>query len=284
MKPSLTLLLALAVFLSSSAVAQVAAGSPVDPTSGVVQLTTPATPIDPTLVILPVTPVDPTIVTPPVTPNDPANATAQSAAQAAAVVAQSAIQAGAAASVTQVVSTHSWIVLGRVPNQAAISVGQPATPAGGSSTNPTSHTYVSDGQYVNFSMRGTVAGTAQPLIAGFVVAAGQKVTLIRAIGPTLATFGVNGALANPRLELFDHYGQRIALALAWAGNSAEIKNQIKAATASTGAFPLADGSNDAVLLAVLEAGTYTCVVNAPDGSSGQVLLEAYDVPSAVIVP
>jgi hypothetical protein len=38
-------------------------------------------------------------------------------------------------------------------------------------------------------------------------------------------------------------------------------------------------SEDAVLLAYLNAGSYTCVIFGTPGSSGNVLLEVYNVPT-----
>src|SRR3954463_1500804 len=56
---------------------------------------------------------------------------------------------------------------------------------------------------VNLSTRTQVGtGTAAPVV-GFVIGPGtQKQVLIRAIGPTLSSFGVSGTLPNPKLELY----------------------------------------------------------------------------------
>jgi hypothetical protein len=60
---------------------------------------------------------------------------------------------------------------------------------------------------VNISTRGRVQTGSQIMVGGFIIGAGtgNKEVLLRAFGPTLATFGVIGALANPVLELYaDH--------------------------------------------------------------------------------
>jgi hypothetical protein len=51
---------------------------------------------------------------------------------------------------------------------------------------------------------------------------------------------------------------------------------IRDATARAGAFNLAPGSRDAVILASLDPGSYTAVTSSPAGGSGVVLVEAYD--------
>src|ERR1043166_1426623 len=56
---------------------------------------------------------------------------------------------------------------------------------------------------LNFSGRAQVASGANVLITGFVVSEGAtKTILIRAVGPGLAAFGMNGALAEPTIALF----------------------------------------------------------------------------------
>src|SRR3954463_2415685 len=47
------------------------------------------------------------------------------------------------------------------------------------------------------------AGGGDTLITGFTISAGpNKTILLRAIGPTLGTFGVGGTLPDPKLELY----------------------------------------------------------------------------------
>src|SRR5947209_7504657 len=50
--------------------------------------------------------------------------------------------------------------------------------------------YTSTGKFVNFAFRGFVGSADQPMIGGFVIGEGGRVVLIRAIGPSLATFGI----------------------------------------------------------------------------------------------
>ena len=47
--------------------------------------------------------------------------------------------------------------------------------------------------------------------------------------------------------------------------------------AQAGAFPLAEGSKDAAVWLTLEPGAYTAVLNGVAGSSGDALIEIYEV-------
>ncbi|MCX6954222.1 MAG: hypothetical protein NTV51_18890, partial [Verrucomicrobia bacterium] len=103
----------------------------------------------------------------------------------------------------------------------------------------------------NVSARTQVGTEGDILIAGFVIA-GQtpKTVLIRAIGPTLGSFGVGGALADPKLELFGDAG-KLRENDNWGGDA-----QLSSTFFAVGAFPLTATSRDAVLLVTLSPGSY----------------------------
>ena len=123
---------------------------------------------------------------------------------------------------------------------------------------------------VNLSAR-TVLAADDVLIAGFVLSGtGNRVVLIRAVGPTLGVFGLGGVLADPRIEL---YGS--------SGKFYENDNwtaEIGSVAARVGAFTLPAGSKDAALLVSLAPGSYSVQVRGSAGSGGVVLVELYDVP------
>ncbi len=135
----------------------------------------------------------------------------------------------------------------------------------------------SNSRFINLSAR-TVAGTGdQTLIAGFVISGNvPRTLLIRGIGPALALFGVEGTLANPRLELRTRINNQDTLVAAnagWAGNPA-----LSSASAQVGAFALPAGSADAALLITLTPGSYTAQVTGAGGATGVALVEIYEVP------
>lgn len=127
---------------------------------------------------------------------------------------------------------------------------------------------------VNVSAR-TVSGSgAETLIAGFAIAGpSAKTVLIRAIGPTLAAFGVTGVLADPKLELFNSSAVKVQENDNWGGTA-----ELTAAFAGVGAFALPAGARDAALLARLQPGTYTAQISGNGGANGVALVEIYEIP------
>ncbi len=123
---------------------------------------------------------------------------------------------------------------------------------------------------VNVSARNRVGTGDDILIAGFAIAgAGAKRLLIRAVGPTLAAFGVAGALVDPKLEIFSAAGVKVAENDNWAGSLAP-------SFTAVGAFALLAGSRDAALVATLAPGSYTAQVRGADGGTGEALIEIYE--------
>ena len=128
---------------------------------------------------------------------------------------------------------------------------------------------------VNLSTRTTAGSGDQVAIVGFVITGLEsKPVLLRAVGPALRGLGVTTALAAPRLELRAN-GVLLATNNGWTttGNAAEIAN----AAARSGAFPLAAGSADSVILTTLAPGTYTALMSASDAKLGVGLIEIYDL-------
>lgn len=133
-----------------------------------------------------------------------------------------------------------------------------------------------DARLINVSTRAPVGSGDAALVAGFVIAGSvpQKI-LLRAIGPTLAGFGVPGTVADPKLEIF---GTDAAVPLAtndnWNGDPTLVSS-----FASVGAFPLPNSnSRDAVLLVSLPPGNYSAKVTGVGGATGEALLELYQHP------
>ena len=128
---------------------------------------------------------------------------------------------------------------------------------------------------VNLSTR-TEIDNGGDLAVGFVLG-GQsaRTVLVRGVGPSLAQFGINGVMPDPRLELFNNSnGQRIAGNDDWAGSL-----EIATAAASVGAFPLTSGlSKDAVLLVTLPPGPYSARLTGANGMGGAAIVEVYEVP------
>jgi sugar lactone lactonase YvrE len=126
----------------------------------------------------------------------------------------------------------------------------------------------------NISTRAQVGTGGNILIAGFVVEGSQPAAvLIRAVGPTLQSFGVTGFLAQPILTVFNAAGTAIATNTGW--ENAPNPPQISSVAASVGAFPLTAGSPDSALLLTLQPGSYSAQVTGANGTTGVALVEVY---------
>ena len=125
---------------------------------------------------------------------------------------------------------------------------------------------------VNLSARFQVGTGDNILIAGFVISGtGTMNVLVRAVGPTLASYGVTGTLVDPQLALYDG-GTVIASNDNWSSSLTPIFD-------SVGAFHLLDASKDAALVVTLQAGKpYTVQVSGVGGTTGEALIEIYMVP------
>lgn len=113
----------------------------------------------------------------------------------------------------------------------------------------------------------------ETLIVGFnVTGTASRKVLIRAVGPTLGTFGVPGTMSDPKLDLMA--GQTVLASNDnWDATATPTATQTAA-----GAFALPAGSKDAVIIATLAPGAYTAQVTAVGGATGVALVEVYEAP------
>jgi hypothetical protein len=119
----------------------------------------------------------------------------------------------------------------------------------------------------NISTRGLVGSGDRVMIGGLILVGPDfGRILFRAIGPSLATAGIQQALGDPQLDLFDAQGTKIASNNNW-------KESQQAAIQDTGAAPTDD--LEAAILADLLPGNYTAVVSGANGGTGIALIEAY---------
>lgn len=123
--------------------------------------------------------------------------------------------------------------------------------------------------FTNISTRGQVLTGDGRMIGGFIVQGDSPQTvLVRAVGPTLANYGVSGTIANPILELYKSSdGSIIASNDDW--NSAANA----AAVTATGLAPL--NALESAILITLEPGAYTAVVSGKNGGTGVGIVEVF---------
>ena len=140
------------------------------------------------------------------------------------------------------------------------------------SGNHTIRKAVSTTRLINLSVRSRVGSGDQTLVGGFAVAGnGLKHVLVRAVGPTLAKFGLSTAIQDPHLAIFDATNRPVSMNDDWGGSPA-----LSAIFDAAGAFPLDSTSKDSAIVAPLSAGPYTAHVTAAANDQGVALLELYD--------
>jgi hypothetical protein len=130
------------------------------------------------------------------------------------------------------------------------------------------------GELGNLSTRGLVGTDANVLIGGVIIGPEgglDAAVVLRAIGPSLADFGVTGALADPVLELRNGDGDVIATNDNWMDNTP--------ADQATLTDDMLAPTNDleSAIVANLISGLYTAIVSGKDGTTGVGLVEVYHV-------
>jgi phospholipase/lecithinase/hemolysin len=123
----------------------------------------------------------------------------------------------------------------------------------------------------NLSTRGFVGANDNVMIAGVIIGQGDSPILVfRALGPSLANFGVTNPLLDPTLELYDSNGNLIAFNDDWANPQAQ-------AVAATNLSP-SNAKESAIVAAFLSPGNYTAVVRGKNNTTGVAVVEAYRIP------
>jgi hypothetical protein len=123
----------------------------------------------------------------------------------------------------------------------------------------------------NVSTRGFVGTGENVMIGGFILSGGSggRMTLIRALGPTLAQspFNIAGTLSNPTLMLVDANGSVVASNDDWKSSQ---QSEIQA----TGLAPPND--KEAAILTPLPPGRFTAIVSGKNAETGIALVDVFD--------
>ncbi len=137
----------------------------------------------------------------------------------------------------------------------------------------------------NLSSRGVAGSGSETMIVGFVVTGSRnKTVLVRSVGPSLASYGVSNYLLDPSLTLYSMKDPQnpvvVATSLPKWDQDPATATALSNTMSRVGAFPLAAGSTDGVIVASLAPGNYSAKTTSPSGRTGVVLVEAYDADSA----
>lgn len=126
---------------------------------------------------------------------------------------------------------------------------------------------------VNLSVRNTTGSGEDTMIAGFVAVGPQDATvLVRAVGPTLADYGVVNTMTDPELRIFT--GTTLVSENNDWGGETDVVNTAR----EVGGFELPSTSRDSATIARLSPGAYTAQVSGTETNDvGQALVEVYAV-------
>ena len=123
----------------------------------------------------------------------------------------------------------------------------------------------------NISTRGFVDTGDNVMIGGLIIGpdtTGATKVLLRAIGPSLSNFGIQGPLQDPLLELHDANGATIAMNDDWKSDQ---QTEIEQTT-----IPPTD-DRESALLRILAPANYTAIVRGKLDTTGVALVEAYNL-------
>jgi len=122
----------------------------------------------------------------------------------------------------------------------------------------------------NISTRGSVGIGDNVLIGGFIVGdVANSTVIVRALGPSLASFGVTHPLSDPTLTIYDSNGTLIASNDDWQDNNNSILVQRNRLAPPNPAEP--------ALVLHLPAGAYTAIVRGANNRQGVGLVEVYNL-------
>jgi arylsulfate sulfotransferase len=125
-------------------------------------------------------------------------------------------------------------------------------------------------QALNLSTRGLVGTGDNVLIGGFIVTGTEPKTMVlRALGPSLSSFGLSGVLADPILRVYDSSGTVVASNDDWQSDPNRFLVE------ANGLAP--SNPSEAAIARGLAPGAYTVIVTGKDATSGIGLVELYDL-------
>lgn len=150
-------------------------------------------------------------------------------------------------------------------------------------TASTTLTFLTSGLVANVATRLPVGTNDNVLIQGFIVqgpAGSTKKIIVRAIGPSLAQFGITDALPNPTLEIHDASNATVATNNDW--KTTQVGGLITGdQLAEINASQLAPSDDlESAIIANLAPGSYTAVVRGSGNSTGTGIVDAYDISAA----
>ncbi|MGI8889303.1 MAG: fibronectin type III domain-containing protein [Chthoniobacterales bacterium] len=135
-----------------------------------------------------------------------------------------------------------------------------------------SPTVIPPAALANISSRALVGSGDNVMIGGFIIQGviAKKVAL-RAIGPSLSAYGLEGAMNDPVLQVVNSKGVVVASNDDW---------NVPGEQVSALGFAPADNREAAVVVSLMP-GSYTAIVSGKAGDGGIALVDLYDLDAAV---
>lgn len=125
-------------------------------------------------------------------------------------------------------------------------------------------------ELVNVSTRGLVQSQDNVMIGGFTLGPGVSTNLVlRALGPSLTSAGIQNALADPTLDVRDANGDQIAFNDNWQDDQAKAAQVIAKGLAPT-------NNNECAVPLTLPPGQYTAIVRGRNNGVGVGIVEIYN--------
>jgi hypothetical protein len=133
----------------------------------------------------------------------------------------------------------------------------------------------SSAKLVNVATRGLIQPADKLMIAGFIIQNGPVKAVVRAIGPSLAAFGITNALPDTTLQIRDPNGNIVVENDNWKVRSSDGSSQ-QAEMEATQLQPTND--LEAALVTTLQPGQYTAQVRGKPESTGIGVVQVYFIP------
>jgi len=145
-----------------------------------------------------------------------------------------------------------------------------AAQTGSYSLTLSANTSAASSRLINIATRGRIGIDDAVLIGGLIIeGTAPKTVIIRAIGPSLANFGVAGVLSDPQLQLFS--GPNVI------DSNDDWRQHPRAAELSVALQPTLE--QESAIVATLEPGPYTAIVRGVNATQGVGLVEIFEANS-----
>jgi hypothetical protein len=130
-----------------------------------------------------------------------------------------------------------------------------------------------DSDLANISTRGFVQTNDAVMIGGFTLGGSSTPTRIavRAVGPSLSSFGLTNLLADPTLELHNANGTIMVANDNWQDDP------VSAALLTANGLALSDPKESGIFAALAPPGQFTAIVAGKNGTVGIAIVEIYNL-------